>query len=112
MKDTGAKGLAIAVIENGKELSVRDFGVRNAAGAPRTGDTVMNGASLTKAVFGYLATQLAQENKLQPEESIANIFPRTLAEYTMEGNVNGDGVADLAILVTAPAPIGAGDFVL
>ena len=32
--------------------------------------------------------------------------------YTIEGDVNGDGIADLAILVTAPAPIGAGDFVL
>jgi hypothetical protein len=30
----------------------------------------------------------------------------------MEGDVNGDGIADLAILVTTPAPIGAGDFVL
>jgi len=32
--------------------------------------------------------------------------------YTIEGDVNGDGIADLAILVTAPAPIGAGDFYL
>jgi Ca2+-binding RTX toxin-like protein len=32
--------------------------------------------------------------------------------FTIEGDVNGDGLADLAILVTAPAPLGAGDFVL
>lgn len=88
MKDTCAKGLAIAVIEYGKELSVRDFGVRNAAGAPRTGDTVMNGATLTKAVFGCLATQLAQENKLQLDLPIANISPRTLTEYGCQRESN------------------------
>jgi Ca2+-binding RTX toxin-like protein len=32
--------------------------------------------------------------------------------YTVEGDVNGDGVADFAILVTSAAPLGAGDFVL
>jgi Ca2+-binding RTX toxin-like protein len=32
--------------------------------------------------------------------------------YTVEGDVDGDGVADFAILVTSAAPLGAGDFVL
>jgi CubicO group peptidase (beta-lactamase class C family) len=57
MENTGAKGLAIAVIENGQVRSVQAFGVRNAKGAPLTVDTVMYGASLTKSVFGYLAVQ-------------------------------------------------------
>lgn len=88
LKDTGARGLAIAVIENGKVQSVRAFGARNAAGAPLTTDTVMYGASLTKAVFGYLATQLAQENKLQLDVPIANMLPRPLPEY---GNLDAYG---------------------
>jgi uncharacterized protein (TIGR01370 family) len=32
--------------------------------------------------------------------------------YTVEGDVDGDSVADFAILVTSAAPLGAGDFVL
>jgi serralysin len=32
--------------------------------------------------------------------------------FTIEGDVNGDGIADLAILVTSATPLGAGDFVL
>lgn len=88
MKETGAKGLAIAVIENGKVQTVRAFGVRNAAGAPLTTNTVMYGASLTKSVFGYLATQLAQENKLQLDVPIANMLPRPLPDY---GNLDAYG---------------------
>jgi serralysin len=32
--------------------------------------------------------------------------------HTVEGDVNGDGVADFAILVTAATPLGGGDFIL
>jgi serralysin len=32
--------------------------------------------------------------------------------HTVEGDVNGDGVADFAILVTAATPLGSGDFIL
>lgn len=88
MKETGAKGLAIAVIEDGKVQSVRAFGSRNAAGAPLTTDTVMYGASLTKSVFGYLATQLAQEKKLQLDVPIANMLSRPLPDY---GNLDAYG---------------------
>jgi len=88
MKETGAKGLAIAVIEDGKVRSVRAFGSRNAAGAPLTTDTIMYGASLTKSVFGYLATQLAQEKKLQLDAPIANMLARPLPDY---GNLDAYG---------------------
>lgn len=88
MKETGAKGLAIAVIEDGKVKSVRAFGSRNGSGAPLTVDTVMYGASLTKAVFGYLVTQLAQEKRLQLDVPIANMLSRPLPEY---GNLDAYG---------------------
>lgn len=81
MAETGAKGLAIALIANGKVTSVQSFGVRNAAGDPLTSDTVMYGASLTKAVFGYLTTQLAAEGKLDLDKPIAALLPRPLPDY-------------------------------
>jgi len=41
MAQTGAKGLAIAVIDNGQVSAVRAYGVRNARGEPLAPDTVM-----------------------------------------------------------------------
>jgi CubicO group peptidase (beta-lactamase class C family) len=88
MASTGAKGLAIATIDGGKVSSVRAFGVRNAAGDPLTANTVMYGASLTKALFGYLVTQLAAEKRLDLDRSIAAMLPKPLPDY---GNLDDYG---------------------
>ena len=61
MAETGARGLAIAVIDKGRVSSVQAFGERNAKSEPLTTDTVMYGASLTKAVFAYTVMQLVEE---------------------------------------------------
>jgi CubicO group peptidase (beta-lactamase class C family) len=53
MAQTGAKGIAIAVIDHGKVKYVHAYGIRNAKGDLLTTDTVMYGASLTKTVFAY-----------------------------------------------------------
>src|SRR5690349_8070426 len=58
MAATGAKGLAIAVIDDGQVVAVRAYGARNAKGEPLQTDTVMYGASITKTVFASLVTQL------------------------------------------------------
>ena len=44
---TGAKGMAVAVIDHGRVKDVRAYGVRNAKGEPLTTETVKYGASLT-----------------------------------------------------------------
>ncbi len=53
MAATGAQGLAVAVIDGGQVRYVQAYGRRNAAGDPLTPDTIMYGASLTKAVFAW-----------------------------------------------------------
>ena len=88
MTMTGARGLAIATIDDGKVTSVRAFGVRNAPGEPLTVDTVMYGASLTKAVVGYLTTQLAAEGRIDLDRPIAALLPRPLPAY---GNLDAYG---------------------
>ena len=60
METTKAKGIAVAVIDNGKVTFVRSWGVRNAAGDPLETQTIMYGASLTKAVFAYTVMQLIE----------------------------------------------------
>lgn len=88
LRQTGARGVAIARIEGGKVALVRTYGVRNAQGDPLTPETVMYGASLTKAVFGYLVAQLAAEKKLNLDIPIASMLPRPLPDY---GNLDDYG---------------------
>ncbi|MET3711951.1 CubicO group peptidase (beta-lactamase class C family) [Sphingomonas trueperi] len=94
MEKTGAKGVAVAFIEGGKTVYVRAYGVRNAKEDPLTPDTIMYGASLTKAVFGYFVTQLAAEKKLDLDRPIAAMLPRPIPSY---GNIDAYGAwGDLA----------------
>jgi CubicO group peptidase (beta-lactamase class C family) len=79
--DTGAKGLAIAYIDKGRVKTVQTYGIRNAAGDPLTADTILYGASLTKAVFGYLSMQLAAEGHLKLDLPIASLLAKPLPEY-------------------------------
>jgi len=88
MAETGAQGLAVAVIDDGKVASVQAFGLRNAKGEPLTVDTVMYGASLTKAVFGYTVMQLVEEGKVGLDKPIADMLPRSLPDY---GNLDAYG---------------------
>lgn len=88
MTQTGARGLAVATIDDGKVSHVAAFGYRDAEGRPLTVDTVMYGASLTKAVFGYLTAQLAQEGRLDLDKPIAALLAQPIPAY---GNVAGYG---------------------
>ena len=88
MAETGANGLAVAVIDGGRIASVQAFGRRNAKGDPLTVDTVMYGASLTKAVFAYTVMQLVDEGRLDLDRSIAHYLPKPLPAY---GNLDDYG---------------------
>jgi CubicO group peptidase (beta-lactamase class C family) len=88
MRDTSARGLAVAVIDDGRIASVQAFGERNAKGEPLTVDTVMYGASLTKAVFAYAAMQLVQEGKLDLDRPVAAYLAKPLPDY---GNLDAYG---------------------
>lgn len=84
MEETGTKGLAIAVIENGRVRHVRTWGSRNSNGDPLTTSTVMYGASLTKAVFAYTVMQLAEEGTINLDKSIGEYLPKPLPDYPEE----------------------------
>lgn len=88
MVTTGARGIAIATIDNGHVQDVQAFGVRNEKGDPLTPDTIMYGASLTKAVFGYYVTQLAAEGRVQLDRPVAALLPQPIPSY---GNLDAYG---------------------
>lgn len=84
MLATGAKGLAIAVIEDGQVAQVRSYGLRNAAGAPLETDTIMYGASITKAAFAYMVMQLVDEGVLDLDRPLGEYLERPLTAYPEE----------------------------
>lgn len=88
MRRTGARGLAMAVVEDGRPVLVRAWGERNARGEPLRTDTIMYGASLTKAVFAYTVMQLVEEGKLDLDRPLAGYLPRPLPDY---GNLDDYG---------------------
>lgn len=81
MTAAGAQGMALAVVEDGRVVHVAAYGKRNVKGEPLTRDTVMYGASLTKAAFGYMVMQLVEEDGLDLERSIAEYLPLPLPAY-------------------------------
>ena len=99
MRETGAKGLAIAVIDNGHVRSVQSFGDRNTKGDPLTTESLMYGASLTKTAFGYLVMQLSDEGVVDLDQPIAALLPKPLPEY---GRYDDNGYGDWADLAEDP----------
>ena len=81
MARAGAKGLALAVVEDGKVVLIRAYGLRTNAGAPLTTDSVMYAASLTKAFFAYTVMRLVDEGKLDLDRTFAATLPKPLPDY-------------------------------
>jgi CubicO group peptidase (beta-lactamase class C family) len=88
MRRTGGRGIAIALIEGGRPVLVRSWGARNAAGEPLRTDTVMYGASITKAVFAYTVMQLVEEGRIALDRPVADLLPKPLPAY---GNLDDYG---------------------
>ncbi len=82
MRREQVQGLAFAVVEDGRVVHVAALGARNVErGLPLARDTILYGASLTKAAFAYLLMQLVDEGRLDLDASIADLLPRPLPEY-------------------------------
>ena len=84
MASTQARGLAIAVIEDGKVARVRSYGERNVAGQALQTDSIMYGASLTKMAFATMVMQLVDEGLLDLDKPIARYFRKPLPDYANE----------------------------
>jgi CubicO group peptidase (beta-lactamase class C family) len=82
MQREGVEGLALALIEGGRIVHVAAYGRRNVErDLPLTPDTVMYGASLTKAAFAYMVMQLVDEGRLDLDAPVAKLLPKPLPEY-------------------------------
>lgn len=84
MADKGVKGMAVAVIDKGRVTYVKAYGDRNAKGDPLRTDTVMYGASLTKAVFAYTVMRLVDQHRIALDAPVADDLDKPLPEYDTE----------------------------
>jgi CubicO group peptidase (beta-lactamase class C family) len=92
MQRESLQGLALATIDDGQVKSVRSWGWRNAEKRlPLQTDTIMYGASLTKAAFAYMLLQLVDEGKLDLDAPLERLLPKPLPAYRQP-----DDYADLA----------------
>lgn len=82
MREAHVTGLALAILNDNKVVYVKGFGFRNREEQkPLTENTVMYGASLTKAVFAYMVMQLVAEGVLDLDKPIYQYLPKPLPEY-------------------------------
>jgi beta-lactamase class C len=73
---TRIPGLAMVIVQDGKILVMRGYGVTDARGTePVTADTVFRLASLSKAFAGTLAALLVQDGSLRWDMRIADHLP-------------------------------------
>ncbi len=82
MKAAEVPGLGIAIINAGKIVFVKAYGVRDQEKKlPLTADSVMSGASLSKVAFAYLVMQLVDEGRLDLDKPVQSYLPKPLSEY-------------------------------
>lgn len=82
MTATGSKGMAVAIVDEGRVVYVKSYGVRNASGQPLETNTVMYGASITKAAFAFMVMQLVDEGRIGLDDSIEKYLAKPLPAYT------------------------------
>ncbi len=82
MASANVPGLAMALIDDGQVVYRKAYGLDDIdQKRPLSTDTVMYGASLTKAAFAYMTLQLAEEGVLDLDAPITALLKQPLPEY-------------------------------
>jgi CubicO group peptidase (beta-lactamase class C family) len=84
-------GVGIAILNNGAPSYLKTYGFRDRQkNLPLTENTVMGGASLSKAAFAYLAMQLVDQGKLNLDKPVYLYLPKPLPELPAYRDLAGD----------------------
>src|SRR5438270_8990399 len=77
LKQYGVPGTAIAVVENGKVVFVKGFGVRNVTKrGPVDANTIFQLASVTKVFTAAAAATVVDDGKLSWDAPVRNYLPQ------------------------------------
>jgi len=82
MRAAEVTGVGIAILNDGKIVYLKSFGVRDKEkGLPLTEDSVMTAASFTKVAFAYLVMRLVDEKILDLDQPVYQYLSKPLPEY-------------------------------
>ena len=82
MQAGSVPGLALALISNNEVTYLKAYGMADVAESrPLQADTIMYGASLTKAAFAYMVMTLVQDGAVDLDRSISEYLPKPLDQY-------------------------------
>lgn len=84
-------GLALALIADGRIAYLKAYGMADTqAGRPLQTDTVMYGASLTKAAFAWMVMTLVDDGVVDLDRPIGEYLPKPLPQYADYTDLAGD----------------------
>lgn len=91
MAAAAVPGLALALIEDGQVVRLSAYGQADAgAGRPLRTDSIMYGASLTKAAFAYMVMQLVDEGVIDLDAALPRQLRKPLPDYPDFADLTGD----------------------
>lgn len=91
MKAAEVPGAGIAIINNGKIVFVKGYGLRDKGkNLPLDENTVMSGASFTKVVFAWTVMHLVDQGVLDLDKPVYLYLPKPLPEYDDYKDLAGD----------------------
>lgn len=91
MTAANIQGISVAVLNHNKTVFIKSFGYRNQPAKDLLDTaTIMYGASLSKAVFGYLIMQLVQENKLDLDKPLYQYLKKPIDGYEYFADLKND----------------------
>ena len=91
MTAEAVSGLGLALIRDGQVVYQRAYGSRDRERSlSLQPDTVMYGASLTKAAFAWMVMQLVDEGRIVLDRPIGEYLPRPLPEHGPYADLAGD----------------------
>jgi len=91
MKAAEVPGIGIAVLNDGKIVYLKAYGVRDKErNLPLTVDSAMYAASFSKSVFAYMVMQLVDKGSLDLDKPVYQYLPKPLPEYTSYKDLAND----------------------
>jgi len=86
-------GLAISIFNGNESVYKKLFGYANFNKKDSlTNETVFHGASLSKAVFGYLISQLVNEDIIDLDTPLQDYLDKPLPEFEFKNERKGKGI--------------------
>lgn len=91
MKAANVQGVSLAILNKNQTVLKKSYGYKNKAdSALLDTDTVMYGASFSKAVFAYLTMKLVQEKAIDLDKPLYKYLSKPIAQYEYFADLKSD----------------------